>query len=250
VVFEDGVVIILRGVNLNPDSDPERMISMRLWVDQRRVISLRNSKLQVAADLFQLLKEGAGPKTTAGFLVSVVEGVCDRIAPVVDQIEAQVEDIHENTDAPGDSRVLRRQLSDIRRRAIALRRYLSPQRDMVRSLYRISNEWFTDLHRARLREAADQLMGYVEDLDATRDHAYVAQDDIQSALSDQLNRKMYILSIITGLFLPLSFLTGLLGVNVGGIPGAEDPFAFPLLCLGMGLLIGAQILLFKKLKWI
>ena len=56
----------------------------------------------------------------------------------------------------------------------------------------------------------------------------VAQEDLLGRLAQQQNERMYILSVVAAIFLPLSFLTGLFGMNVAGLPGTEDPFAFAL----------------------
>ena len=67
-----------------------------------------------------------------------------------------------------------------------------------------------------MREVSDQLARYLEDLDEARDRAAVTQEELVNRLSEQMNNKMYILSIVAAIFLPLGFLTGLLGINVGG----------------------------------
>lgn len=65
-----------------------------------------------------------------------------------------------------------------------------------------------------------------------------------------MNRTMYRFGIITGIFLPMSFLTGLLGINVGGIPGSENPHGFLLACSLMAVVALVQWLLFRRLRWI
>ena len=70
-----------------------------------------------------------------------------------------------------------------------------------------------------------------------------------SRLSEHMDKRMYVLSIVAAIFLPLGFLTGLLGINVGGIPGAEYKGSFYIFC---GILVSVsffQIYIFKKLKW-
>ncbi len=69
-------------------------------------------------------------------------------------------------------------------------------------------------------------------------------------MSERMGRTMYLLGIITGFFLPLSFLTGLLGINVGGIPGAEQSYSFALVCLLMVILSTGQWWLFRRLRWL
>jgi len=103
---------------------------------------------------------------------------------------------------------------------------------------------------AGLRETSDRLMRYVEELDAARERALVIKDDIANQMAEATNKTLYALAVISGIFLPLAFLTGLLGINIGGMPGVEDSRAFWIFC-GMiaGLLI-AEVFLFRRLKWI
>ncbi|MBT3807109.1 MAG: hypothetical protein HOG03_21300 [Desulfobacula sp.] len=73
---------------------------------------------------------------------------------------------------------------------------------------------------------AERTARFVQDIESARDRALISQEEIKSRTSNQMNKAIYILSIITAIFLPLSLLTGLLGINVGGIPGAENKWAF------------------------
>ncbi len=111
-------------------------------------------------------------------------------------------------------------------------------------------DWLDRARRAHLRETAGRITRYVEDLDAARERAAVVQDELATRLSEQLNRRMFLLSVVAGVFLPLSFVTGLLGMNAAGMPGTEDPFAFALICGGLLLLGGFEIWLFKRLSWL
>ena len=106
------------------------------------------------------------------------------------------------------------------------------------------------MNKARLRESADRVTRYVEDLDSARERAAVIRDELEGRLAEQMNKTMYVLSIVAAIFLPLGLLTGLLGINVGGIPGAENPLAFWEVCLLLVFVGVLQALLFWKMKWI
>jgi zinc transporter len=97
---------------------------------------------------------------------------------------------------------------------------------------------------------ADRITRYVEDLDAARERAAIIQDELTTRLAETMNRNMYMLSVIAAIFLPLSLLTGLLGINVGGIPGVEWKWAFTLVTAGITLLGVAGFLLMRRLKWV
>ena len=101
-----------------------------------------------------------------------------------------------------------------------------------------------------MREASDQLSRYLEDLDEARDRAAVTQEELVNRLSEQMNNKMYLLSIVAAIFLPLGFLTGLLGINVGGIPGADSKLGFTTFLILLLTVVIFQFWLFKKKKWL
>ena len=77
----------------------------------------------------------------------------------------------------------------------------------------------------------------------------VAQEELAARLADDMNRKTYVFTIVAVLFLPLGFLTGLLGVNVGGVPGLDEPHAFNYLMASCGAIILALLLCFKWQRW-
>ena len=74
-------------------------------------------------------------------------------------------------------------------------------------------------------------------------------DEVTNILTERLNKNMYALSVVAAIFLPLGFLTGLLGINIGGIPGAENPQAFVVICGMLALVVGLQIVIFQKMCW-
>ena len=234
-----GWMTILRGVNLNPGADPEDMLSIRMWIDGKRIISLCKLKLMAVQDMRDEIGREIGPKTTGDFLVRLADRMIERMAPVLENLDDQLDSIEEEViDAP--SHVLRSKLGSLRRQTITLRRYLAPQREVMTHFQTARVDWLDDFHRSQLRETGDQLIRYLEDLDAARERAAVTHEELLGRISDQMNHTIYLLSLVATIFLPLGLLTGLLGINVGGIPGAENPWAFwetclILICIALGI---------------
>ena len=77
----------------------------------------------------------------------------------------------------------------------------------------------------------------------------MTKQDLVNALSDRLNRNLYVLSVVTAIFLPLGFLTGLFGINIGGMPGVDNNIAFSIFLIGLIVVVSIQIILFKLFKW-
>ena len=249
VVSPNGLLVFLRGVNLNPGANPEDMVSIRLFVQEHRVISLRHRRLLLVDDVRRNIDNGIGPKTAGELLVSLVDRLVAHVSNVIEAIDQAVDDLEERV-LVEETRGLRSELADVRREAVALRRYLAPQREAMHRLSVERVSWLSDTNRVRLREEADRVMRCVEDLDAARERASVTQEELASKLAEQMNNRMYVLSLIAGIFLPISFITGLLGVNVGGVPATENPWAFVVLTLILVAVTVFEVAIFKRKRWL
>ena len=248
-ILNDSLLIALRGVNLNPNSKPEDMISIRLYISPNLIISTRRRNLLTVTELIDNLKRGIGPKSSSEFLVELTYRITDRMDSVIDQIQDRTDFLEENLLDAADTK-FRNEILAIRRETIILKRYLSPQKEALNKLYNDKITWVNEYQKIEIRETNDQLMRHIEELDTIRDKVALIQEELANRLSEQLNKKMYILSIISAIFLPLSFLTGLLGINIGGIPGAENENAFYIFSLILVFIISVQLTIFKKKKWI
>jgi zinc transporter len=246
--FDYGALLILRGVNLNPGAEPNDMVSIRLWVDKDNIISLRRRKLRAAIDIQGKLKAGKGPKNSGDFVTMLIAGLFERMEPIFSEIDEKLDEVEESVMENPDTNE-RQEITSIRKDAIMFKRYIAPQRDVISSLRVSDQSWLDQMHKRRLQESLDRVIRYVEDLDTIRERAQIVKDELVTGLSDRLNKNMYMLSVVAAIFLPLGFLTGLLGINVGGIPGADNEAAFWIFMGILALIILAQVWLFKKLKW-
>jgi zinc transporter len=246
--LKQGLLVMLRGVNTNPGADPEDMVAIRLWVEGQRLITTRRRRLLSIVDVRDAIEAGDGPCTPGGLLVMLSDRLVARMSDVIDGIEEEVDRL-ENEVVESERAQLRHELAVVRSQVISLRRYLAPQREAMARLTQEKTPWLSDDDRLRLREITDRIVRYVEDLEAARDRASVVQEELNNRLSEQMNSRMYVLSLVAAVFLPLGFLTGLLGVNVGGIPGAESPFGFEVVTVVMIILVALQVLIFKRRNW-
>ena len=248
-VIDRSLLVFLRGVNLNPDEDPVHMVSMRMYAEERRVITIRRQHLMAVDDVKDALEQGTGPHDAGDLLVFVAGALTERMRPKLtelkDELDALEEDLEDSDYAPARPR-----LSGIQRETIELRRYLAPQREALSSLCSAEVPWLTGRERMRLFEIIDQIKRYVENLDAGREHAQVLHEQISETLNQQINRNMYLLSIMAAVFLPLDFVTGLLGVNLGGIPGQDDPLGFLELTIGLAVFAVVLLAIFHRLQWL
>lgn len=242
-VFEGGTLLNLRGINLNPGADAEDMVSVRVWFSKRRIVTARQRRLLSVDDILSDFAANKGPRNEGEFLISLVEHLATRIGEAVDDIEDRLAMFEDNEI---NHQQMRANLSAMRRKTAALRRFLAPQRDALESMYRATKEILQDDESHQLREQADRITRYVEDLDLSRERALVLQEELQNRIAQEQNSRAYLLTIVATIFLPLGFLTGVFGMNVAGLPGTEDPAAFGYLSWFM-LLVGA--LLMAAMRW-
>ena len=249
VMDESGLLVILRGVNCSPGADPEDMVAIRMFLTDQRIITMRRNRVMAIQDINERLVSGSGPTTVGEFFVAVVDRITDRIGEIVADIEDRVDDV-EDTIVSAQTAELRPRLAELRRESIHLRRYIAPQRDMLARLTHERIAWLTEPDRVLLRESAERTARYVEDIDTARERALIAQEELNNRLAERMNRAMYTLSIVAAIFMPLGLLTGLLGINVGGIPGTENPWAFFEVTVLLLVLAIVLIFWFRKIKWL
>ncbi len=249
VTFDSGLVVVLRGVNMNPGDDPEDMVSVRVWIDSDRVISTRRRRLLSVVDISEALEAGNGPAGPGAMLATLVERLADRIGDFVNSIEARLDEAEDDIGNATDAS-FRKRLSALRRQIASVRRFLAPQRDALDRLNRQPVAWLDDSQAHAFRQEADRITRYLEDLDLARERAVVLQEELLSQVAQQQNTRMYVLSVVAAVFLPLTFVTGLLGMNVGGLPGLESPRGFAISVVVMVAAAAGLLLFFRYKRWL
>ena len=246
---DDGILLNLRGLNLNPDSDEEDMVSLQMWIEPGRIITTRSERIFTINDIDQSYQKGKGPRTTSEFLIEVIDGIIDRISEYIYDIEEQIDEMEEEV-LTAERVKLRSLISEKRREAVIIRRYIVPQRESMARLYKEKISWLTEEDKEYIYEFSNRSIRQIEELDIIRDRAALVQEELNNKINDQMNRTMYILSIVGSIFLPLGFLTGLFGINIAGMPGTESDSAFWIFSFLMLLIIGIEYWLFKSNDWI
>jgi zinc transporter len=247
--YSDGIILNLRGVNMNTGQDHEDMVSLRMWVVAGSIVTVRLRKVFALDDIRQLCETNEAPNSVAAFLTNLVEGLTDRIEATMLQEEEETDKVEESVLATNATDKIE-DFGALRRKAIKLRRYLGPQKDAVAKLANLDSSLFDDAARNALREPANRTMLVVEGLDAIRDRLTALQDHADTQSAARLGRNSYGLSVIAAVFLPLGFLTGLFGVNVGGMPGIDNPWAFSILSVSMFLIAILAIWILRKVNWL
>lgn len=246
---DDGVLLILRGINLNQGAEPEDMVSMRVWAQRERIITLRRRPLRILREVASALSKGTGPRTTGELLVALVDQVLTPAVRCVATLDDEIDACEEQALAE-PSATLRARLTAYRRTAVVLRRFLAPQREAWSKLPSLAVGWLSEDDREGLAVAADRLARTFEELEAARDRAAVTHEELASRVGELANKRLYMLSVITAVFLPLGFVTSLLGVNVGGVPWTQFRWGFWVLCAALVVGVALQFRVLQRRGWL
>ena len=248
IIDGDEVVLSLRGMNFNKGEAPEEMISIRVWIKDDCIVTSSNRSSRSISFLFDTLKTGKGAKDTNELLIGLINQLADFADDFIDDLEDML-DYEEDNISVNDFERFHPKMNKLRRQIAFVKRYLSPQREALDRLYRNKSIAFNEAFYEHLYLQIDKFIFILENLDLLKERALSLQEQYMAYIGHQQNSRLYVLSIISAIFLPLTFLSGLLGMNVGGLPGMESPYAFWLVsgvCVFLTLLL---LLWFKRKKW-
>ena len=245
--LKDGFVLLLRGVNLNEGAQPEDMMSLRILYYKETVYTFRKHHFKAVAHIRDDLQNQQGPESLNDFLVHLVEQLNQKIEDVIDDIELNVEQMEaEGFDNTAEQQ---KKLAVMHRRLLRLNRFIRPQLAALDKFTSESEKWVdAELHQWLLNER-DTTQRLLEQIDLMLEQVWMQREQIQQAVAEKMNRNTYWLSVIAGVFLPLSFLTGVFGINIGGMPGVENTSAFEIFCwILLGIAV-VEFLLLRRLRF-
>ncbi|KFK94550.1 MULTISPECIES: zinc transporter ZntB [unclassified Serratia (in: enterobacteria)] len=244
----DGTMITLRGINFNANSRPDQLVTFRVYMTDKLIISTRHRKVYSIDAVVNELQNGSGPTNCGDWLVDIADSLTDHTSEFIEDLHDKIIDLE---DALLEQQIPERgELALIRKQLIVLRRYMAPQRDVFSRLASERLPWMSDDDRRRMQDIADRLGRGLDDLDGSIARTAIMSDEITTVMADAMNRRTYTMSMMAMLFLPTTFLTGLFGVNLGGIPGSGSPLAFVSFCFMLIALIVSVAWWLKRSRWL
>jgi zinc transporter len=222
---------------------------LEVWLEPERVITICRGAESVVADVAARVDEGSERGDCMSLLATLTESLVRPLENDIAELAEEVDDLEDEV-LDSDGPELLNAVADARRRALAVRRRLNSMRDILSTLTFKPELFPRDLGLDSLRGAADYLGHLVSQVDATRDRLILLFDQLSAREQHRINKAMQKLAVVGTVFLPLTFITGLLGINVAGIPDAHDPMAFWLVCLFLVTIVIAAIMIIKWKNWI
>lgn len=239
-----GAVINLRGLSSEETTSSDPLASIRIYAVEGRVFSVTRKVLEAIAPVRAEME--AGKILDPGDLISALAlAITEELDPVVAELGDSIDDCEERI-AASRAFELRRQVNQARVQAIGFRRFVVPQRAALGKLATLGVEWLGEDDRMHLTAAADRAARMAEELESIRERAALIHETLTDLRAEQIDQRSLIIAVAAMVFLPLTFITGLLGMNVAGIPFAHETWAFWgvfWLCVVLALAITAYFVL-------
>ena len=245
--FRDGALINLRGRTSDDTPGTDLLASVRMWVVDGRVISVSRKAL-TAIPLVQEKVEKGLVKDPGDLIAAIAGGITEDLDPEVADLGDLLDDCEAEMDAEKVFE-LRRMVTKVRISAIAYRRFLSPQRAAIEKLAALPVDWLQDDDRLHLASAGDRAARMAEELESIRERAALTHEALTDLRAEQIDSRSLLISVAAMVFLPITFITGLYGMNVDGLPYQHAPWAFDAICAVCAAITAGVVIYFVQRHW-
>ena len=244
--YDTGAYLNLRG-RTDEDLDSDLLASVRIWATKGRVISVTRKHL-IATDTVETLVQNGVVDDPGDIITAFATAITNDLDPVVAELGDEIDDCEQELDA---ARVyeLRRRVTHVRIASISYRRFLNPQRAALEKLAQLPGDWLQTDDRAHVTAAADRAARMAEELEAIRERSSLIHETLTDLRAELIDTRSLIIAIAAMVFLPLTFITGLYGMNVEGLPYAHEPWAFDAIMLVCVAIAIGTVAYFMRRHW-
>jgi zinc transporter len=211
------------------DTSAIRTVDFGFWLEPGRIITVRHGKVPALDTAAEACSTGAGPLNSWELVAFLLSEGLSRMEQVLHDLTATIDQLEDEALTVAGNPPIHR-IAELQKRLIYARRFRLPLATMVSFVSSQPRSVIDGALRDDLEGITNIVAQLREMLDLSIDRAAALQGQIRDQLSDSLNTATYRFTWVATVFLPLSFLTGLLGINVAGIPGDHKPLAFWLVC--------------------
>jgi len=232
--------------------DTTNIEQFSMIVGSNYVISFQEKETDLFATLVDRLRIGKGRlrKLGADYLAyALLDMIVDRYFVILENLGERLESIEEHLVTHPDAGTLQ-EIHRLKREMIFLRRSVWPLREVISALLRAESSLITTHTHLYLRDVYDHTIQVIETIETYRDILSGMLDIYLSSISNRLNAVMKVLTIIATIFMPLTFIAGVYGMNFKYMPELEWRYGYPAILLGMLVVALAMLFFFRKRKWL
>ena len=245
-VLQHGMVAVLGDLDHDLHNGRDGHGALRLYLDDKHFITGRRHPLR-AVDLLrrQVKTRGEEIASPIALFESFIECLASSFGTVVTKLAAEVDDAEESILA-GLYQHQGKNLGRMRRSLARLRRLISADRSALAGLPRRLPSPYSALEREGLRQAIERLDAVGQDLELVQERARLLQEEIDGRLNEATNRNLFLLSMVTTTLLPVTLITGIFGMNVGGLPWLNQDSGFWWVLLVIAVAISVTVMFLRR----
>ena len=242
-IADNGLALVIGDLHHDFNGDPEGFGTLRLYIDKHMLITGRRHPLMAVDQLRREMTHGAAITNTTDLLARMIELLAATFQRVVKE-NADVVDDAEDQILAGYVRDQGAELGRVRRLLARLRRHVNGERHALSQSLARAHRWIGNADTSELRQAVERLDGTAQDLELVQERARLLQEEIAGRLGEATNRNLYLLSVMTTVLLPINLITGIFGMNTGGLPWShsEDGFWHAVIFMLIGITISLGFL--------
>ena len=251
--YDNGLFLILPNPRFDRENHELINEQIALFIGNDFVVSFQEDPDDTLAAVRKRAHEGIGRirKKGSDYLAyTIADTIVDNYYMVVDHIEAELLEVEESLHRNGAEPQWKAQIFDLKRVVNEFRHRVLPLRDAITRFYRTENEFIDESNRLYLRDLTDHVAQILDSLDNQRDTLNSLEALFHAEAANRLNNVMRLLTVISTIFIPLSFVASLYGMNFDNMPELHSPYGYYIVLGGMFAGMVGMLIYFRVKKWI
>jgi magnesium transporter len=247
------VFVILKMLFINPKTNAIITEPYALYIDRNYLLSFHETNQEEFLELVRRLELPESRLRQSGLdylVIRIIDTIVDQYYVVLDHIIQQIESLEDLLFQNIDSESIPEQIQHLKRDILYLRRHIAPLRDIIAKLEKPEISFVSDQAKPYYKDVYDHVVQINESIEIYREMIWGLMDLHMTGVSHKMNNIMKVLTIISTIFIPLTFIVGIYGMNFKYIPELSFKNGYYGVLVVMGLLVMGMVLYFKKKKWL
>ncbi len=249
--YENGIFILFRALSFDKDQLEIKTEQVSLFFAKGLLISFQEAETDLFAAVRKRIETGRGRVRQRGtdyLAYALLDNVVDHYYGIFDEIEEVIETLENNLLTNADNSI-KEQIHHLKKELLTIRKSIAPLREAVGQFSKSDNPIIEDRSAIFVRDLYDHTVQIMDRVETYRDMLNSLQDLYLSEISFKMNQVMQVLTVVTTVFVPLSFLAGLYGMNFENIPELHYKNGYYVLLSVMFVIFLGSLFFFKKKKW-
>ncbi|MGQ0811097.1 MAG: magnesium/cobalt transporter CorA [Nitrospiraceae bacterium] len=244
--------IVLKMLRVGPRREDIEVEQVSLVFGRQFILSFQENGGDVFQPIRERLRTGKGRIRQGGadyLLYSLVDAIVDHYFAVLETLGERIESLQDAVvESPKPATL--HDIHALKRQLLFIRRAVWPLREVMNNLSRADSQFLREPTKLFFRDVYDHVVQIVDTIETLREMVSGMQDIYISSTSYRLNAVMKVLTIITTIFMPLTFIVGIYGMNFEHMPELKSPWGYPLVLFSMVVIAVGMLAFFKRKKWL